>query len=174
VASLPPPPPPLPRPPSDPVDQFEQFDELDEFDGIGAAGAHRPPRPGELTPGWSVVFGLCWLTVAVAFAAVWNVSRQLGLSTWWLGPPAQARPVFVMVLPFVAPALLTAAAFNRVRYLPWMGLAGAAVTALVGIADLDRVRGIGLVELAIAAAAAIVSLAATTGMYRSVAANEER
>jgi hypothetical protein len=145
-----------------------------DTDTESGAGGHaavvdesgREVRPGELTAGWSVVFGLGWLSVAVALAAVWTASRQLGLSTWWLGPTADPRPIFVNVLPFVAPLLLVAAAMNRVRYLPWYGLAGAATIAAVGMGDLGRVRGFGVVELVIAAAAAAVSLASLSGMYR--------
>jgi hypothetical protein len=161
-------PPPLP---ADDTDDRVPFDPAD--DALRFTHPH-DARAGELTAGWSVVFGLTWLAVGVAVAAVWNVSRQLGLSTWWLGPRSQPRPVFVMMLPFVAPALLTAGAFSRVRYLPWFGLAGAGVTAAVAVGDLGRVRGIGLVELVIAAAAGAVSVAATTGMYRSVEGDSGR
>jgi hypothetical protein len=155
-------------PPPLPADDIDDDDPIDPGDEALRFTHPHHVRAGELTAGWSVVFGLSWLAVGVAMAAVWNVSRQLGLSTWWLGPRSQPRPIFVMMLPFVAPALLAAAAFSRVRYLPHFGLAGAGVTAAVAAGDLDRVRGIGLVELLIAAAAAAVSLAAFTGMYRSV------
>lgn len=124
------------------------------------------PRPGELTRGWAVVFGLGWLAVAVAMAGVWTASRQLGLSTWWLGPASSPRPIVVSALPFVAPLLLIAGAYNRARYLPWLGLAGAVGLAAIGLGDLGRVRGFGLVELLIAAAAAGVSVSAVAGMYR--------
>lgn len=132
-----------------------------------AVDAGRVRRPGELTSGWSTVFGLGWLAVVVALAAVWTASRQLGLPTWWLGPSSDPRPLFVNLVPFVVPLALVASAFNRVRFLPWWGLAGAAVTAGIGIVDLGRVRGLGVVELAIAAAGALVSVAALAGMYRN-------
>lgn len=119
-----------------------------------------------MTRSWRLTFGLGWLAVLVGMAAVWSASRQLGLATWWLGPPASPRPLPVMVIPFVPPALLIAAAFNRSRHLPWWGLAGALVLALVGLGDLGRVRGFGLVELALAGAGAAVSLASLAGTYR--------
>jgi hypothetical protein len=155
-------------PPPIPADDTDDCDAIDPGDDVLRFTHPHHVRAGELTAGWSVVFGLSWLAVGVAMAAVWNVSRQLGLSTWWLGPRSQPRPVFVMMLPFVAPALLTAGAFSRVRYLPHFGLAGAVATAAIAAGDLGRVRGIGLVELLIALAAAAVSLAALSGMYRSV------
>lgn len=119
-----------------------------------------------MTRGWTVAFGLGWLSVLIGLAAVWSASRQLGLATWWLGPPASPRPLLVTLLPFTPPALLVAAAFNRSRYLPWWGLAGALALALVGLGDLGRVRGFGLVELSLAAAGAAVSLASLAGTYR--------
>ena len=119
-----------------------------------------------MTRGWTLVFGLGWLAVLVGFAGVWTASRQLGLSTWWLGPAASPRSTFVMLIPFVPPALLVAAAFNRSRHLAWWGLAGAAALVLVGLGDLGRVRGLGLVELALAAAGAAVSVASLAGTYR--------
>jgi hypothetical protein len=124
-------------------------------------------RPGDLTRGWVVVVTLCWVGVVVAFAAVWNTSRQLGLATWWLGPPADAQPFVVTMLPFLAPTLMAAATLNRTRYVPLLGLGAAAVTAAVGVADLGRVRGLGVVEILVAVAAAAVSVAALSGMYRA-------
>jgi hypothetical protein len=161
-------------PPPLPANDTDDFDPIDPGDDALRFTHPHHVRAGELTAGWSVIFGLSWLAVGVAMAAVWNVSRQLGLSTWWLGPRSQPRPVLVMMLPFVAPTLLAAAAFRRVRYLPHFGLAGAGATAAIAVGDLGRVRGIGLVELFIAAAAAAVSLAAFTGMYRSVEGRSAR
>ncbi len=72
-----------------------------------------------------------------------------------------------MLLPFVAPAVVITAAGNRVRYVPWIGMLGAAATAAVGVGDLGRVLGIGVVELIAAAAALLVSIASFSGMYRA-------
>jgi hypothetical protein len=104
--------------------------------------------------------------VFVAFTAVWKSSRELGLSTWWLGPVSEPQPVVVMLLPFVAPAAMLLATLNNVRWLPWGGLVASAGTAAIGIADLDRVPRLGLVEVAIAGAAAAVSVASFGGRYR--------
>ena len=125
------------------------------------------PRPGELTTGWSILTGLGWIVIVVVLAATWNVSRQLGLSTWWLGPAHDQRPPYIMVLPFVAPAVIIALVGNRVRYVPWIGLLGAAATAAVGLGDLGRVRGVAVVELIAAAAGLLVSIASFSGMYRA-------
>jgi hypothetical protein len=133
------------------------------------ASPERPPhvpRAGELTPGWRVVTGLGWILVLVVLAAAWSVSRQLGLSTWWLGPAHDQRPPYVVLIPFVAPAILIALVGNRVRYIPWIGLLAAAATAAVGFGDLGRIRGVGVVELLAAGAGLLVSVASFSGMYR--------
>lgn len=131
------------------------------------------PRPGQLTRSWSVVFGLGWLTVALALVGVWGASRQLGLPTWWLGSPGAPRPFVVNLIPFAPPFLLIAAALDRRPHLPWWGLAAAVAIAAVAIADLGRVRGFGVVELVIAGAGAAVSLAALSGTYRAGPADHD-
>jgi hypothetical protein len=115
-----------------------------------------------------------WVLVFVAFTAVWKVSRELGLSTWWLGPVGQPRPLPVNLLPFVAPAAMVVAALNNARRLPWAGLAASAACAAVGLGDLGRVPRLALVELAIAAAGAAVSVASFSGTYRSVRSDARR
>jgi hypothetical protein len=150
----------LPPPPPEPADADAD------------APAARPERPhhvtraGELTVGWRILTGIGWMGIVAVFAATWNVSRQLGLSTWWLGPVDNQRPEYVMMLPFVAPAVVLSGAANRVRYVPWIGVLGAAGTAAVGLGDLGKVTGIGVVELMAAAAALLISIASFSGMYR--------
>jgi hypothetical protein len=120
-----------------------------------------------LTGGWRIVTAVTWGLVFIAFAAVWKVSRELGLSTWWLGPIGEPQPVFVLLLPFVAPVAMVVATLNQTRWLPIAGLVASAVTAAVGLGDLDRVLRLAIVELAMAGAAAAVSIASFAGLYRS-------
>ena len=131
------------------------------------------PRVGELSPGWRVVTVLTWIAVLLAFAAVWNASVQLGLSTWWLGPRGDPNARWVQLSPFVAPVLMVLGTINHIRWLGWWGLGASATLALYGIIDLDRVTSIAVVELTIVALAALASLASLTGTYRNdpVAAN---
>jgi hypothetical protein len=129
------------------------------------------PRPGQLTRGWRIVTGATWGLVFVAFTAVWKVSRELGLSTWWLGPIGEPRPIFVLLLPFVAPAVMVLATLNNIRRLPWLGLAASAVTAAIGIGDVSRYTRLGMLEVVIGGAAAAVSVASFGGLYRSVGAD---
>ena len=129
-----------------------------------------PPRVGELATGWRIVTACLWISVIVAFAAVWSTSVQLGLSTWWLGPRADPRSPIIRLLPFVAPLLVTIAAFNNMRRLAWYGMGAALVTAAFGIVDLGRVPRLAVVELIVAGLALVVSAASLTGTYRPVGA----
>jgi hypothetical protein len=106
-----------------------------------------------------------WVLVFVAWSGVWKASRELGIATWWLGPPGAPRPFPVLLAPFVAPGVMVALALNNARRLPWIGLSAAAISAAIGIVDLSYVRRLGYVELLIAGAAAAVSVASRTGMY---------
>lgn len=127
-----------------------------------------PPRAGELATGWRIVTACLWISVIVAFAAVWSTSVQLGLSTWWLGPRAEPTSPIVRFSPFVVPLLMTIAAFNNVRRLAWWGMGASLVTAVFGIVDLGRVPRLAVVELIIAGLAFVVSAASLTGTYRPV------
>jgi hypothetical protein len=133
----------------------------------GGARLHpHPPRPGDLTIGWRAVMAGIWIGVVLGLAAVWNVSVQLGLSTWWLGARAEPQPPIVRFSPFIAPVLVLLATINQVRYLAWIGLGASFVVAAVGVGDIGRVNSLAVIELAIAAAAAIGSIATLTGTYR--------
>jgi hypothetical protein len=146
TASLPPPPPPPALPPLSPTG--------------------REAVAGQLTIGWRMVTGITWALVIVAYVAVWKTSRELGLSTWWLGPLGDPRPAYITMLPFVAPLVMLLLTVNNSRVLPWAGLAAAALQAAIGALDLGRVPGIAAVELAIAGAAALVAVAGLGGRYR--------
>ena len=110
------------------------------------------------------------MLVFVAWSGVWKASRELGIGTWWLGPVGEPRPVFVMLLPFLAPGVMVALALNGARRLPWFGLTAASVGLAIGIADLGWIRRLGYVEIVLAACAAAVSIASLSGRYRTVRA----
>ena len=52
----------------------------------------------------------------VGYAAVWETSRVIGLSTWWLGADAEPRILLIQLLPFYGPILVTVAAISNWRY----------------------------------------------------------
>lgn len=125
------------------------------------------PRVGELTLNWRIGTALAWISVVLAFAAVWNASAQLGLSTWWLGPRGEPQPRIVQIVPFVGPVLMVLGTINNARWLGWFGLAASVALAGIGAGDIGRVGTIAATELLIAAAAAGISVASLTGTYRA-------
>jgi hypothetical protein len=149
VSSLPPPPPPPPQLESDAWPATLKF-------------------PGQLSPVWRLTFGLGWAFVVACNAAVWETSRIIGLSTWWLGAEAQPHFVLIQLLPFYAPIIATIAAISNWRNAPYVGLAAGAVGMAIAAGDLGRVRWIAVVELVIAAAGLCISGASIVGMYRAV------
>jgi hypothetical protein len=129
------------------------------------------PRPGQLTQGWSTLFGVGWLLIMASFAAIWYSSRLVGLSTWWLGPETEPRLLLVNLLPFTVPAALGVAGFQRKRFLPWWGLGGAAFVALIAAFDVNATPGYAAIEFGLAGAGLCVSSAALAGMYRRASAD---
>jgi hypothetical protein len=127
-----------------------------------------PKRAGQLSPKWRVAFGVGWAAIIVAYAAVWESSRVIGLSTWWLGADAEPRFILINLLPFYGPILVTIAVVSNWRYAPYLGIGVALIGAAIGLGDLDRVRQLAIVELVIAGAALCISVAALAGMYRPV------
>ncbi len=123
-------------------------------------------RPGQLTPGWRLTVVATWVLATLGWMAAWKSSRELGLSTWWLGPSSDPQPFFLMLLPFVPPVTMIVLAVQNSRHLAWWGLAASAVGAAIAVGDLGRVVRLGIVELAIAAATAAVSVASLSGRYR--------
>ena len=121
---------------------------------------------------WRLAFGFAWAAIVACQAAVWETSRVIGLSTWWLGADAEPRAVLFQLLPFYGPILVTAAAISNWRYASYTGIVVAVVGAAIGAGDLGRVRWIAVVELVLAGGALCISVASLAGMYRRVVARE--
>ena len=117
---------------------------------------------------WRLAFGLGWAAIVVCNAAIWETSRVIGLSTWWLGADAEPRMLLIQLLPFYGPILVTVAAVSNWRYAPYFGIVVGLAGAAIGAGDLNRVRWLATVELVLAASAVCISAASLVGMYRRV------
>jgi hypothetical protein len=156
---LPPPPVSIPGRPTSPFEQPGLND---------PAGVDTRKLAGQLSPGWRLAFGICWASIVVGNAAVWESSRIIGLSTWWLGADSEPRLLLMQLLPFYGPIVVAAAAISNWRYAPYLGILVALAGGAIGAGDLDRARWIAAVELVLAGAALCVSVASLAGMYRPV------
>ena len=121
---------------------------------------------GQLTAGWSTVFLIGWLLIAASFAAIWVSSRQVGLSTWWLGPATDPQLILITLLPFTVPLALAAAGYTAQRWLPWLGIGGAAFVAVIAAFDVVRVPGFAAIEFGLAIAGLFISIACFAGLFR--------
>jgi hypothetical protein len=126
----------------------------------------RPVRAGNLTANWGTAFWLGWALVAGGFAAVWYSARITGMATWWLGPETAPRLIFISLIPFVAPIGLAVMTLTHRRWLPFWGIAGAAVTALVAWGDIGGPARYFAIEFALAAGGLLVSVASIAGLLR--------
>jgi hypothetical protein len=123
---------------------------------------------------WRLAFGFGWAAVVVCNAAIWESSRVIGLSTWWLGADAEPRMLLIQLLPFYGPLVVTVAAVSNWRYVPYFGIVVGLAGAAIGAGDLGRVRWLATVELVLAASAVCISAASLAGMYRRVRAVDQR
>ena len=155
--------------PVEPVEALEYDDESEDPEQRDTPWVEAPRRVGQLTPMWRLVFGIGWAAVIVGLVAVWESSRVIGLSTWWLGADAEPRNLLFNLLPFYAPLLVMFAAISNWRFAPYFGMATAVIGAAIGAGDLGRVQWIAVVELVLAGAALCISVAALAGMYRPAA-----
>ena len=110
-----------------------------------------------------------WIAVMAAWAAIWNASVQIGLSTWWLGARGDPQPVIVRLVPFIIAGAVVVAALNHLKATPWIGIAGGVGLGLIALGDVGRVDRLALVEGLVAVSAIAVSAAAATGRYRRAA-----
>ena len=161
---------------AEPVEPVE-YDESDESDESDDPEQHStwvevPRRAGQLTPMWRLAFGVSWAAIIVGLVSVWESSRVIGLSTWWLGAEAEPRNLVLNLLPFYAPLLVMFAAISNWRFAPYFGIAAAVIGAAIGAGDLGRVRWIAVVELVLAGGALCISVASLAGTYRSAQSPE--
>lgn len=131
------------------------------------ATSESPVRAGELVPAWRIALVVAWVLVVFAYSAVWKVSVELGIGTWWLGARSSPQPVVVRLIPFaiaIAFGLLSSYGLRRV---PLINVVGALLLAAIAIPDFSRSIGLAVIELVIAAGVLLVALASFTGVVKS-------
>jgi hypothetical protein len=132
----------------------------------GPTDAGRVPRPGELTNSWRGVFIIGWGCALLGFVAVARSARNLGLSTWWLGPRSDPNLLLVQLIPSLPAVALIVMGARNVRFLPHFGVVGAVVLGAIATGDLGNFDRLAVAEFAIAAAALLISVASFAGLLR--------
>lgn len=112
------------------------------------------------------MLGAAWVLAFLAFASVWKVSEEIGISTWWIGPRSQPQPLVIRSIPFVLVIIPTLAALYNVRRAAWLGVAVSLALGVVAVFDISRSGGLAAIEFAIAACELLVSLGAVVASVR--------
>jgi hypothetical protein len=124
-------------------------------------------RPGELVSTWRLAVVFAWALVVFAYSAVWKVSVELGIGTWWLGARSSPQPLVVRVLPFVLAIALGLVSSYRIRRVPLFNVVGAVLMAAIAVPDFSRSVGLAVIELVVAAAMMLVAIASFSGVAKT-------
>lgn len=128
--------------------------------------ARKPPQPGQLTVVYRWIVVVFWVAIVTALGTVAGASEVVGRQVWWLGDDGRRAPIFVLVLPVIAPMITMVAAVNNRRWVPYASCVAALTTLLTAWGDRHRSPGAAVVELGLGVAAALVSAASFAGRYR--------
>ncbi|MFM8956956.1 MAG: hypothetical protein ACKOJH_05875 [Actinomycetota bacterium] len=106
---------------------------------------------------WRRLASISWVGIAVCQVAVAVTSRNIGKSTWWLGPESNPRFPLVWAVPF----LITVAAFVATqrprKYTIVVHLVCVALLAAVATGDVANSPGVAALQYVVAGVALLVS-----------------
>lgn len=125
-----------------------------------------PLQPGQLSPGWRMVFIAGWIGVLAGFGALWQAGRIAGIAPWWLGPETNLRAFPVIALPFIAPLIVVVLGVLGIRICCYVGIVAGLISAAVALGD-RHFPGLAVVDVAIGACGVLVSLACLGGRMRA-------
>jgi hypothetical protein len=120
---------------------------------------------------WRVMLALAWFAAFFAYAAIWQASVQIGISTWWIGPRAQPTNVAVRLIPFALALTTALCVIYNVERIIRVSFIGVALGVAIAIPDFSRSTGLALAELAIPAMIGLVTVAAMSGRYQRSSAS---
>ena len=124
-----------------------------------------PLLPGQLSPGWRMVFISAWIGVLAGYGALWQAGRIAGIAPWWLGPETDLRPVFVIAIPYIAPLVALVCGFVGVRASCFVGIGASLGCGAIALGDL-HFPGLAVADALIAVLALLVSVACLGGRMR--------
>jgi hypothetical protein len=128
-------------------------------------------RPGDLALSWRIMLGLAWLVAFFAYAAIWQASVQIGISTWWIGPRAQPTNVAIRLIPFVLVLVVALCVIYNTAKLLRSSFIGVLLCAAIALPDFSRSTGLAVAELVIPVMLGLVTAAAMSGRYQLASAS---
>jgi len=131
------------------------------------AAQHAPPplQPGQLSPGWRLLFIAGWVGVLGGFGAVWYAGRVAGIAPWWLGPETDPRNVFIVAVPFVAPMIAIVIGVMGRKWTCHFGVVAGVISASIALGDL-HFPGLAVVDALIGLCGILLSVACFGGRMR--------
>jgi len=123
---------------------------------------------GSLTRSWTIAVIATHLLITVSLIALAISAYTVGKPTWWLASQTNGPFSILLIVPFLAPAVVIVTALRASRFAALAGLIATAILAVTSIVDISRSPGIALGEAILAGCTALTTIAAIAGRRRSV------
>ena len=123
---------------------------------------------GSLTRSWTIAVIATHLLITVSLIALAISAYTVGKPTWWLASQTNGPFSILLIVPFLAPAVVIVTVLRASRFAALAGLIATAILAVTSIIDISRSPGIALGEAVLAGCTALTTIAAIAGRRRSV------
>ena len=123
---------------------------------------------GSLTRSWTIAVIATHLLISVSLIALAISAYTVGKPTWWLASQTNGPFSILLIVPFLAPAVVIVTVLRASRFAALAGLIATAILAVTSIIDISRSPGIALGEAVLAGCTALTTIAAIAGRRRSV------
>ena len=123
---------------------------------------------GSLTRSWTIAVIATHLLITVSLIALAISAYTVGKPTWWLANQTNGPFSILLIVPFLAPAVVIVTVLRASRFAALAGLIATAILAVTSIIDISRSPGIALGEAVLAGCTALTTIAAIAGRRRSV------
>ena len=123
---------------------------------------------GSLTRSWTIAVIATHLLITGSLIALAISAYTVGKPTWWLASQTNGPFSILLIVPFLAPAVVIVTVLRASRFAALAGLIATAILAVTSIVDISRSPGIALGEAVLAGCTALTTIAAIAGRRRSV------
>lgn len=123
---------------------------------------------GSLTRSWTIAVIATHLLITGSLIALAISAYTIGKPTWWLANQTNGPFSILLIVPFLAPAVVIVTALRASRFAALAGLIATAILAVTSIVDVSRSPGVALGEAILAGCTALTTIAAIAGRRRSV------